>query len=46
MNGNWSDVTKWSAGLPGPGLVAVIDAAGSYTVNLDASGITSPIGTE
>ena len=43
ISGNWSDATKWSAGLPAAGKVAVIDALGSYTVNLDtpvtASGI-------
>src|SRR5262249_4421671 len=29
------DTNKWSNGLPGPSKVAVIDAAGSYTVSLD-----------
>ena len=37
VDGNWSDATKWSAGLPATGTVAVIDAVGNYTVALDTS---------
>ena len=37
INGNWSDPTKWSDGVPGPGKVAVIDAVGAYTVTFDAT---------
>src|SRR5207247_1262610 len=36
-DGNWSDATRWTDGLPGAGKVAMIDAVGSYTVNLDTS---------
>ena len=43
VNGNWSDAGKWTAGLPSPGKVAVIDVAGSYTVNLDGSATASGI---
>ncbi len=37
VSGNWSDASKWSAGLPTNGTVAVIDAVGTYTVTLDTS---------
>ena len=37
VDGNFSDATKWSAGLPNASTVAVIDAVGSYTVSLDMS---------
>jgi hypothetical protein len=37
VNGNLSDTSKWSLGLPGPGAVGVIDAEGTYTVNIDTS---------
>ncbi|HLH57477.1 MAG TPA: Ig-like domain-containing protein, partial [Verrucomicrobiae bacterium] len=35
LSGNWSDPSKWSAGVPGPNTIAVIDAEGSYTVTVD-----------
>jgi hypothetical protein len=37
VSGNWNDVSRWSDGLPAAGKVAVIDAAGSYTVSLNTS---------
>ena len=43
VNGNWSDVGKWSDGLPGAGKVAVIDADGTYTVNLDTAVATAGV---
>jgi hypothetical protein len=43
VDGNWSDATKWSSGLPAAGIVAVIDAVGSYTVNVDTAVTTAGI---
>lgn len=36
VNGNWSDAARWTAGVPGPSLPAVIDVPGTYTVSLTA----------
>ncbi|MGV3771475.1 MAG: LamG-like jellyroll fold domain-containing protein [Verrucomicrobiales bacterium] len=42
VNGTWNDASKWSAGIPDMAKVAVIDAAGEYSVTLDAN--VSPSG--
>ncbi len=34
VSGSWTDAANWSAGVPGPGQVAVIDAPGAYTVRV------------
>jgi phage baseplate assembly protein gpV len=36
QSGLWSHATNWTAGVPGIGTNAVIDAPGNYTVTLDA----------
>ncbi|MHB8521011.1 MAG: beta strand repeat-containing protein [Limisphaerales bacterium] len=35
VDGNWSDATKWTAGVPGTNTMTFIDASGSFTVTLD-----------
>src|SRR5207245_630326 len=35
VDGNWSDATKWTTGVPAATNDAIIDAIGSYTVTLD-----------
>jgi len=35
--GNWSVATNWSAGLPDPTRIAVVDLAGDYAITLDTS---------
>jgi len=37
VNGNWNDAARWDNGLPDATKVGVIEVAGSYTVNLNAS---------
>jgi Tol biopolymer transport system component/protocatechuate 3,4-dioxygenase beta subunit len=34
VDGNWNDASRWTAGVPGPALPAVIEASGTYTVTL------------
>lgn len=36
VSGNWNDATKWTAGVPAPGLPAVVDVPGTYSVTLTA----------
>src|SRR5207247_465628 len=37
VDGNWSDPSRWTDGLPGPSKPAVVDLPGSYTVTLDTN---------
>lgn len=40
ISGNWFTVTNWTDGLPGTNRIAVIDAAGVYTVTLNTGSPT------
>ena len=46
IDGNWSDASRWSDGLPDESRIAAIDAEGTYTVTLDSNATSAGLSVD